>query len=94
MKKRKILLGVLLASTAFCMAACTNNSSTNNNDNNNSSDTGGNGQGEQTEQFTVTFKLNNGSADTTVQVDKGGKVTKPADPSKAADTENTYTFDN
>lgn len=94
MKKRKVLLGVLLASAAFGMAACTNNSSTNNNDNNNSSDTGGNGQGEQTEKFTVTFKLNNGSADTTVQVDKGGKVTKPADPSKAADTENTYTFDN
>ena len=97
MKKRKILLGFLLAGAAFSFAACTNNKDANKNDDK-SSDTSGDsgdqgGQGGQTEKVTVTFNANNGSANTTAQVDKGGKVTKPSNPEKAADAQNTYAFE-
>lgn len=98
MKKRKILLGFLLAGAAFSFAACTNNKDANKNDDK-SSDTSGDsgdhgGQGGQTEKVTVTFNANNGSANTTAQVDKGGKVTKPStNPEKAADAQYTYTFE-
>ena len=92
MKKRKILLGFLLAGAAFSFAACTNNKDANKNDDK-SSDTSGDsgdqgGQGGQTEKVTVTFNANNGSANTTAQVDKGGMVSKPStNPEKAADAQ-------
>lgn len=97
MKKRKILLGFLLAGAAFSFAACTNNKDANKNDDK-SSDTSGDsgdqgGQGGQTEKVTVTFNANNGSTNTTAQVDKGGKVTKPSNPEKAADAQYTYAFE-
>ena len=57
---------------------------------------GGEGEGQggnpQTEKVNVTFNANNGSANTTIQVNKGGKVTAPAAPTKDSDTYYNYTF--
>ena len=95
MKKRKLLLGVLLASAAIGLAACSgNNNANNNDDSNNSSDTGDGGQ-TVTNKYTVTFNTNGGSSISSVEVDEGGKVTRPAtNPTKEADAENTYEFEN
>lgn len=94
MKKRKLFLGVLLAAAAIGMTACTNNNSTDDNNNNSNSSVDDGGSTEVT-KYTVTFDTNGGSSVASVQVDEGGKVTRPTtNPTKAADTEYTYEFDN
>ncbi len=44
------------------------------------------------DSFTVTFDSNGGSAVASATVEEGGKVTKPADPTKAEDEDYTYAF--
>jgi len=130
MKKRRIILGALLASAAIAgLASCGNNEnnggtttpvvttsgnpttpdtgstttpdtgSTTTPDTGSTTtpditvtDTGSTTTGTETEVFQVTFE-SNGSALSTVEVEKDGKVTKPAqNPTKAEDDKNTYEF--
>ncbi len=84
MKKKKILLGVLLATAAFGMAACTNTSKTDD-------DADKQTQTDQT-KYTITFDSKGGSTVGSIEVQKDSKATAPTAPTKAADTTNTYTF--
>ncbi len=84
MKKKKILLGVLLATAAFGMAACTNTSKTDD-------DADKQTQTDET-KYTITFDSKGGSAVGSIEVQKDSKATAPTAPTKAADANNTYTF--
>jgi len=98
MKKKNLFLGVLLASTAFSLAACGNNTpATTSNTGDVITNTGDTtNTGETTpavEKVTVTFNTNGGSAVSSVEINKGEKVTKPAtDPTKTATADEKYTF--
>ena len=83
MKKRKLFLGVLLASAAFSFTACGNNSK--------SDDIDDQVQTDET-KYTVTFDSNGGSNVSSVEVVSGGKVTRPNNPTKTATAAETYTF--
>ncbi len=87
MKKRKIFLGVLLASTIIGMAACSNGSDKNKNDSNSNNQT----VVEKT-SFTVTFDTNGGSTVSSQTIEEGNKVTRPQNPTKADDENYFYDF--
>ena len=87
MKKKKIFLGLAIASAAlFSLAACNapTQSST--------SVPGSASVQPSVEKVTVTFNTNGGSTVAAAEVEKGGKVTKPANPTKASDANNDYVF--
>ncbi len=88
MKKKKIFLGLAIASAAlFSLAACNapTQSST--------SVPESTSVAPSVEKVTVTFNTNGGSAVAAAEVEKGGKVSKPAtNPTKASDTNNDYVF--
>jgi len=79
MKKKRILLGIALASASiFALASC--GSSNNNNDQEpQDQETGGD---EQSTKATVTFNTNGGGTITSQTIDKGDKATAPANPTK------------
>ncbi len=87
MKKRKIFLGVLLASTIIGMAACSNGSDKNKNDSNSNNPT----VVEKT-SFTVTFDTNGGSTVSSQTIEEGNKVARPQNPTKADDENYFYDF--
>ena len=80
MKKRKIFLGLAIAGAAiFGLAAC------------NETPAASSSGTQVVQQYTVTFS-DGGTVVSTVSVDAGSKVTKPADPVKAEDAFATYVF--
>ncbi|MBQ9899730.1 MAG: InlB B-repeat-containing protein, partial [Acholeplasmatales bacterium] len=81
MKKRKILLGVLLATAIFTSASCDGPDK----DSDGTKDV-------VTEQFTVTFDSKGGSAVESQTVNKDAKATQPTAPTKTATAAETYTF--
>ena len=90
MKKRKILLGALLATTAiFGIASCDGPDP----DADKIEDNGGSGepQGEVT-KYTVTFDSKGGSTVASQEVDEGGKATQPTAPTKTETAQYTFTF--
>lgn len=75
MKKRKLLAGLFVATAALGLAACT--------------DTETPVEPEPTPEvtkYTVTFNVNGGSAVASIKVDANGKITLPANPTKADNT--------
>ena len=86
MNKRKLFIGLLLASTAFGLAACGNSKPA---DNDNSP---GSGDPSQVVKYTVTFVTNGGSVVSPVEVNAGEKLTAPTAPTKAEDESYTYSF--
>ena len=83
MKKRKLLLGVLLATAAIGMASCDGSDKTDDTD----------AQKEIVKaEYTVSFNSNGGTAVDNQTVKEGEKATQPTAPTKAADADNTYTF--
>ena len=87
MKKRKLLLGLLVATAFLGLASCggkSNKDDSGNNSNNQS-------QADET-RYTVTFNTNGGSDVSSIQVVKDGKATTPIAPTKDADADNTYSF--
>ena len=46
------------------------------------------------ENYTVSFNSNGGSAVASQEVNEGGKATRPSNPTKTADSQYTYTFEN
>lgn len=85
MKKRKVLLSLTLVSAmVFGVASCKKK-------NNSSVDPDPDPDPiVEVDSYTVTF--DNGTSTSTVDVKKGEKVQKPADPTKAEDSNNTYEF--
>ena len=91
MKKKKFLLGVLLATAFLGVTSCDGKDP----DADKTQDNGGSQSGDQeTEKYTVTFNTNGGSAVASQEVDEGGKATRPSNPTKTADSQYTYTFEN
>ena len=89
MKKRKILLGVLLATAIFTTASCDGSE-----DKEKASDVQtdpSDNEGQET-KYTVSFYTYGGTSVDSQEIAKGGKVTRPANPTKAADAQYTYTF--
>ena len=106
MKKKNLFLGVLLASAAFSLAACKNDTSTTTttatgttpvtttdaSTTSSAAQTTATTTTQAAQNVTVTFQTNGGSTVAPVQITKGTKVTKPADPTKTEDTTAKYTF--
>ncbi|MBQ9900263.1 MAG: InlB B-repeat-containing protein [Acholeplasmatales bacterium] len=88
MKKRKIFLGVLLASAAIGLAACGGNNKEPNYD----TEQTVTGDPALKVAYTVTFVSNGGTAVNSVQVNDGEKLVEPTAPTKAEDANYTYTF--
>ena len=89
MKKKKLFVGILMASAVFGLAACGGNTGT--------TTTSGTTTTETTTQQGDTkysVKFMDGTTEvSSVEVAQGGKVTKPAtNPTKAEDNNNTYEF--
>ena len=84
MKKRKLFLGVLLASAAISLAACGGKD--------NKPDDNGGTKEVVAQQFTVTFNSMGGSDVEAQTVNKDGKATQPTAPTKTATAAETYTF--
>ena len=81
MKKRKILLGILLATAIFTSASC------------DGPDKDSDGTKEVVaQQFTVTFDSKGGSTVAAQTVDKDAKATQPTAPTRTATAAETYTF--
>ena len=89
MNKRKLFIGVLLASAAFGLAACTSANQKPANDNIPSEPV----EPGQTNKYTITFNTNGGSLVNSVEVNEGDKLSTPTNPTKSADSDNTYTFE-
>ncbi len=90
MKKRKILLGALLATTAiFGIASCDgpDPEDKTHDDGSGSTDVGG-----EATKYTVTFNSNGGSAVSNVEVEEGSKIAAPTNPTRAATAQYSYTF--
>ena len=85
MKKRKLFLGVLLASAIFGMAACSSDTKKPDDINTSDDDT-------QKAKYEVTFDSNGGSDVSSQLVEEGSKVTRPTDPTRAATASATYDF--
>ena len=89
MNKRKLFIGVLLASAAFGLAACTSANQKPANDNIPSEPV----EPGQTNKYTITFNTNGGSLVNSVEVNEGDKLSMPTNPTKSADSDNTYAFE-
>lgn len=76
MKKRKVLVGLLVASAALGLTACGGGED----------DKKPNDGQQETQQYTVEFSVNGGSAVASQTITEGGKVTKPTNPTKANHT--------
>ena len=81
MKKRKILLGILLATAIFTSASCDGPDK----DSDATKDV-------VTEQFTVTFNSMGGTEVAAQNINKDAKATEPTAPTKTATAAETYTF--
>ena len=88
MKKRKILLGVLLATAIFATASC---DGSDDKEKESETHTDSDNEGQET-KYTVSFYTSGGTSVDSQEITKGGKVTRPANPTKAADAQYTYTF--
>jgi uncharacterized repeat protein (TIGR02543 family) len=99
MKKRKLFVGVLLASAAFSLAACTgnNNDTTTSAGTTPATTTTSNETSTTTSQtvqkYTVTFDSKGGKTVNPVEVNAGAKVSQPTNPTKERDAQYTYVFD-
>ncbi len=99
MKKRKLFVGVLLASAAFSLAACTgnNNDTTTSAGTTPATTTTSNETTTTTSQtvqkYTVTFDSKGGKTVNAVEVNAGAKVQQPTNPTKERDAQYTYVFD-
>ncbi len=94
MKKKKLFVGILMASAVFGLAACNGgdaNTTTSGTPTTTVTTTTSGTTTSATEKVTVTFETNGGSTVNSVQVDKGTKLTKPTNPTKTAD-ESKYEF--
>ena len=91
MKKRKLFVGVLLASAVFSLAACSGDKTTTTGVTTPTTTEAGNNTS-TVAKYTVTFNSNGGTTVSPVQIDNGGKVTKPNDPTKAETATAKYTF--
>ncbi len=79
MKKKRILLGIALASASiFALASC-GSSNNNNPEKPQDQETGGD---EQSNKVTITFNTNGGGTISSQTIDKGDKATAPANPTK------------
>ncbi len=104
MKKRKLFIGLLLGSAIFSLAACSGSgtSTTSESTTPTSETTSGTTTSTSTQdttttvvakKHTVTFNTNGGKAVDSVEVEEGGKVTRPAtNPTKADDDNYSYEF--
>lgn len=81
MKKRKILAGLFLATAALGLASCADTKKPVDPD-----DGGDTPVTPEVKKFTVTFNSNGGSTVAAIKVDEGGKITLPANPTKADNT--------
>ena len=92
MKKKNLFLGVLLASAVFGLAACNGTGNTSGTSGEVTTPTTSTDTTPTVEKFTVTFDSKGGTAVSSVEVNKGSKVTKPSDPTKATDANGKYEF--
>ena len=93
MKKRHLFVGVLLATAAFSLAACSGDKTTTTGVTTPTTTESGTNTS-TVEKFTVTFNSNGGTAVSPISnVELGSKITAPTAPTKAEDAGATYTFD-
>ncbi len=92
MKKRKLFLGMLIASAAFGMAACGNNKQKPSDDSGVKDPGTGTSEGGQKDSYTVTFETNGGSAVAPQIVEEGSKATNPGNPTKQSTAGESYSF--